>query len=197
MNGTATSVAAIVRHQVETARPGTFLWRRDFAGPDRAVETALSRLVAHDEIVRIRRGLYWRGKKTRFGMTRPDPLAAALAVAGPGSGPAGVAAAAVLGLTTQVPSVIEVAVPGKVPEPMKGIRFTARPFTRRECRLRPTEVAVIELMRTPHPIERPWKEVTAKIDDLIEAKTIRPDVISVEITEERNTGARQRWQSLR
>ena len=196
MNAAPTSIAGAVRRVVEAAPEKSFLRRKDFDGPDRAVETALSRLVSDEELIRVRRGLYWRGTKTRFGMTPPDTLEAALAVAGPGSGPAGVAAAAMLGLTTQTPSVVEVAAPGKAPEPMKGVRFRARPFTRREFRLSPAEVAVIEVMRTPGPVETPWSEVGVKVMDLVSAKKIRPDVVGGEIADERDIAARHRWQQL-
>ena len=65
---------------------------------------------------------------------------------------AGAAAAACqLGLTTQVPATVEVAAPGKVPEPVPGVRFTARPFIRRERELSPTEVAVLEVLRLLKP----------------------------------------------
>lgn len=122
------STATEVRRRAVAAPPGSFLRRKDFDGSDRAVESALRRRVLDGELIRVRRGIYYRGKPTRFGMTRPSILEAALAAAGLGAGPAGVAAAHLLGLTTQVPGVIEVAVPGKVPEPMPGVRFRLRPF---------------------------------------------------------------------
>ncbi len=50
-------------------------------------------------------------------MTRPSELETAVAVGGQGSGPSGVAAAQLLGLTTHVPATVEVTVPGKVPSP--------------------------------------------------------------------------------
>ena len=56
-------------------------------------------------------------------MTRPSAYQAALHIGGLGSGPASNAAAHALGLTTQVPSVVEVAVPGKTPDPFPGVRF--------------------------------------------------------------------------
>ena len=126
------SVAGAVRHRVERARPGTFFRRRDFEGTDRAVESALSRLVAEGELVRVRRGLYWRGKTTRFGMTHPSVLETAVAVGGPGTGPVGVAAAQLLGLTTQVPATVEVA----VLEVLRDPHATEVPWPRVEDRIR-------------------------------------------------------------
>lgn len=56
--------------------------RADFTDSDQAVESALSRLVANDELLRVRRGLYWNGQSTRFGMTRPTKRQVALRAAG-------------------------------------------------------------------------------------------------------------------
>jgi len=193
---TEASVAGAARRRVERAKPGTFFRRRDFEGTDRAVESALSRLAAEEELVRVRKGLYWRGKKTRFGMTRPTPLEVALAVAGPGSGPAGVAAAHHLGLTTQVPSVVEGAVPGRTPDPIRGIRFQSRPFSRRERRLTPTEIAVLEVLRDPGSAEAPWPRVVERIRELAGDGTVRAGVLGAEAVEEPGVQARERWASV-
>jgi len=193
---TEASVAGAARRRVERAKPGTFFRRRDFEGTDRAVESALSRLAAEEELVRVRKGLYWRGKKTRFGMTRPTPLEVALAVAGPGSGPAGVAAAHHLGLTTQVPSIVEVAVPGKTPDPIRGIRFRSRPFSRRERRLTPTEIAVLEVLRDPRTAEASWPLVVERIRELTADGTVRAGVLGAEAVEEPRVQARERWASV-
>lgn len=190
---TRESVAGATRHRIDRARAGTFFRRRDFEGGDRAVESALSRLAAEGELIRVRRGLYWRGKKTRFGMTHPSVLEAAVAVGGPGSGPAGIAAAHLLGLTTQVPSTVDVVVPGKTPEPMPGVRFRSRPYSRRERRLTPVEVAVLEVLRDPDATEAPWPAVEARIRELIANGTVRGRVLDAEATTEPRVKARERW----
>lgn len=190
---TTESVAGAARHRVAKARPGTFFRRRDFDGTDRAVESALSRLVAEGELIRVRRGLYWRGKKTRFGMTYPSVLETAVAVGGPGTGPAGIGAAQLLGLTTQIPAIVEVAVPGKVPEPMRGVRFRSRPYSRRERRLTPVEVAVLEVLRDPHAAEVPWGRVEERIRELLADGTVRAQVLDAEATSEPRVQARERW----
>lgn len=190
------STARAIRGRVERARPGTFFRCRDFAGGHRAIESALSRMTADGELIRARKGLYWRGKKTRFGMTRPSALEVALAVGGAGSGPAGVAAAQLLGLTTQVPATVEVAIPGKVPEPMPGVRFRSRPYTRREHRLRPAEVAVLELLRDPHAAEATWPQVVERIRELIADGSVRSAVLDISATEEPRVEARARWATV-
>lgn len=190
------SVAGAARHRINRTRPGTFFRRRDFEGGDRAVESALSRLAAEGELVRVRRGLYWRGKKTRFGMTHPSVLEAAVAVGGPGSGPSGTAAAHLLGLTTQVPSTIDVAVPGKTPEPMRGVRFHSRPYSRRERRLTPIEVAVLEVLRDLDAAEASWPRVVARIRELIADGTVRAGVLDAEASIEPRVKARERWTAV-
>lgn len=190
------STAAVVRDQVFAAGPGSFLRRKDFSGSDRAVESELSRLVLDGKLVRVRRGIYYRGKPTRFGMTRPSLLEAAIAVAGPGSGPAGVAAAHLLGFTTQLPGTVEVATPGKVPEPMPGVRFRLRPFGRRERRLTPAEVAVIEVLRDPGAAEASDDDIRVRVRKLVETGMIRASLVADEITEEHHVGARARWRAM-
>jgi len=190
------STAGAVRHAATHASPGTFLRRRDFAGTDRAVESALSRLAAEGELIRVRRGLYWRGSQTRFGMTRPSPLEVALAVAGPGAGPSGVAAAHALGLTSQVPGTVEVAVPGKVPQGLPGVRYRSRPYGRRERALRPLEVAVLEVLRDPDVTEMPWPTASARIDRLMDSGEVRREAVLAEAREESHRAARSRAVAL-
>lgn len=188
-----TTVAGSTKDRVRTTPEGTFLRRKDFAGSGGAVETALSRLVSGGELVRVRPGVYWVGKRTRFGMAPPSAFETALEVAGLGAGPAGVAAARVLGLTTQVPSVVEVAVPGKAPDPVPGIRFRSRSYVRREHGLTPTEVAVIETLRDPHSSEEDWSEIAKRVSDLVTEGVVRKDVLDEVIGEERHRAARERW----
>lgn len=191
-----TSVAGAAQRRVRSAPEGTFFTRAAFTGSDRAVESALSRLAAHGELLRVRRGLYWKGKSTRFGMTRPAPLQVALQVAGPGSGPAGVAAAHMLGLTTQVPSTSEVAVPGRVPEPLDGVRFRSRSFERRLRGLRPLEVAVLEVLRDPGAVEVEWTAAARRFSDLADVGEIRLKVVSEEAEQESVLMVRARLREL-
>jgi hypothetical protein len=181
---TKTPVAQSVREHIAAARPRTFWSRGDFDGPVTAIDTALSRLAAAHELIRVRKGLYWKGTQTRFGMTRPSAYEVALHVAGPGSGPASVAAAHELGLTTQVPSIFEVAVPGKTPDPYPGIRFRSRPYERRERGLRSLEVAVLEVLRDPTVIEASHDQLVARIRELIASDLIRADVLTSEANDE-------------
>jgi hypothetical protein len=109
----------------------------------------LADLVAEGELRRIRRGLYWRGATSPLGMAPPptDVLIAELAP-GPGVGPAGLYAANLLRLSTQVPRRAEVAVPARAPESFGSIRFVARPARsgRIQAGLNPAEVALLEVL---------------------------------------------------
>lgn len=191
-----TSVAGAAQQQIRSAPTGMFFVRADFSGSDSAVESALSRLAADGVLIRVRRGLYWKGKPTRFGMTRPTPLQVALQVAGPGSGPAGVAAAHMLGLTTQVPSTTDVAVPGRVPEPLDGVRFRARSYARRLRDLRPLEVAVLEVLRDPVAVDVDWPTVAERVSQLARRGAIRPDVLREEAADEAVPAVRHRLREL-
>ncbi len=68
------SIAHAVRARV-LRTGGDHLWTyRDFPEVGRAALAAsLSRLVKTDELVRVRRGVYYRPKKTAFGPSLPDP----------------------------------------------------------------------------------------------------------------------------
>jgi hypothetical protein len=107
-----------------------------------------------------------------------------------------VAAACHLGLTTQVPATVEVAAPGKVPEPVPGVRFTARPFARRERKLSPTEVAVLEVLREPLLAEASLEEVGRRIQRLVDVGQVRPQLIASSLADEHNLQARRHWAGM-
>ena len=191
------STAQAVRGHVTRTPVGRFIWPARLEGSRRAVEVEMSRLAAEGEVIRVRKGLYWKGPRTRVGMPLPRPLEVALEVAGPGSGPAGVSAAYSLGLTTQIPAIEQVAVPGRVPSAVAGVRFVSRSIERRIAGLRPVEVALIEVLRDgPAIIEQPWASVTAVVERLIAASGIRPELVVTQLGEEHHVAARQRWNDL-
>jgi hypothetical protein len=108
-----------------------------------------SDLVNQGELRRVRKGLYWRGVKTPLGMSPPpvDELVAELAPI-PGTGPAGLSAANVLHLSTQVPRRSQVAVPARPPGDLGAVSFVSRAARtgRRTAKLRPLEVALLEML---------------------------------------------------
>lgn len=191
-----TSIGQAVRDAVSAAGPDTLVQSRDFRGPAAGVESALGHLVDEGELVRVHEGLYWRGRVTRFGMTTPSPLELAITVAGPGSGPAGIAAAHTLGLTAQVPSIVEVAVPGPGPDRLPEVRFCARPYRRRLHALSPLEVAVLEVLRDPAAADVSWPDTRTRLAALMASSAARRVVILDEAAAESHRGARARASEL-
>ena len=191
------SVASSVRAEVAASPMRSFLSASDFDGSARAVESELSRLVAKGELTRVRKGLYWKGPKTALGMVPPRPLAVALQVGGPGSGPAGFTAASVMGLTTQVPATVEVAVPGCLPVAPPGVRFTLRHPSRRDLGLSVDEVALVEVLRDwPGTVESPWDELVDRVKELIDRGTVRPEHVAAEVKEAHRPALREGWRRL-
>ena len=120
------------------------------------------------------------------------------AFGGPGSGPAGVAAAYWLGLTSQVPSTYLAAVPTRVPTPWPGMRFTQRPVGRLLRALTPSEVAVLEVLRAgPAVVEAAWEELPTVITGLAASGAVRLTVLDEAAAEEPHRQARSRWAELR
>lgn len=191
------SAAQLVREQVEAAPTRSFITTGEMTGSRRAVECELSRLASSGAVIRVRRGLYWKGPRTRLGTPLPRPDEIALAVAGPGAGPAGLSAAAHLGLTTQVPAVDTIAVAGRTPAAPAAIRFVSRSVERRIRDLTPTEVAVIEVLREgPDLLEVSWEAFAAVVTRLADSKELRHKRITEQLRDERHVAARDRWRPL-
>jgi hypothetical protein len=106
-------VAKTVRQQIEGG--GERVWRfDDFAGMSiSAVAHVLSRLAHQGELERLSKGVYYRPRQTGLGKSRPNP-AALRKLAGTRKAvfPAGIAAANLLGFTTQIAGRGEVATSG-------------------------------------------------------------------------------------
>jgi len=190
-------VASAISAAVAALPERSFVRRSDFDAPRGPVHTALSRLCTAEALVRVRKGLYWKGSPTRFGMSRPAVDDIALEVGGPGSGPAGIAAAHWLGLTTQVPATFVVAVPTRAPKGWQSVEFSQRSLSRRLREMSPTEVALIEVLRSgPAVVEHPWESIASTVGGLVESGTIRPKLITQQIGDEPHRETRQRWHNL-
>jgi Family of unknown function (DUF6088) len=101
---------AFVRQQIE--RGGERLWRlEDFRDrPFAAVAQALSRLTRQGGLERLSKGVYYRTRDTSFGKSRPNPAAIQrLASRRKSVFPSGIAAANLLGFSTQTAKQNEVA----------------------------------------------------------------------------------------
>lgn len=139
------------RSTARVLRSSNRFWRfTDF--PDSSASAAqhlLSDMADRGVIMRVRKGLYWRGVPTPLGMSPPplDDLIREL-VGSRGVGPAGLSAANALGLSTQVPRRLHVAIPARTPEPTGPLWFVSRPTRtgRLSSRLTSTDVALLETL---------------------------------------------------
>jgi hypothetical protein len=139
-----------VRKRIEAG--GERAWRyADFEGlPFTAVAKVLSRLSHQGIIQRLGKGLYYRGRQTAFGPSWPNrTLLRSLPLRLKGVFPAGIAAANLLGFTTQNPTKVEVSTNGlSLPRQIIGkeaVVHTRRPDSWRA--LSETDVALLDLLR--------------------------------------------------
>ena len=191
------STAALVRDRVISTPRGSFVRSADFPGSSSAVDMALSRLAsATGPLVRVGRGVYWRGVDSRFGAGAPPALEAALEVAGPGSGPAGWSALRFLGLTTQIPALPHVAVPGRQPA-LRNARVSKRSNALRVL-LNPAEVAVLEVLREDwiDRIDGGQEALAEALRRLTTDGQVRPDSLD-EVAGRETSLVRRQWASQR
>jgi hypothetical protein len=103
-------VMAVIRRRIE--KEGERLWRlEDFQDlPFTAAAQALSRLAREGTLQRLSKGVYYSSRQTAFGKSRPNPTAIQrLATKRKNVFPSGLAAANLLGFTTQTARKGEVA----------------------------------------------------------------------------------------
>lgn len=145
-----TRVAGAVRTRIESG--GERLWRlEDFRDlPFGSVAQALSRLARTGLIERLSKGTYYRGRQTVFGRSKPNPASIQrLAACRSPIFPSGVAAANLLGFTTQTPARRELATSaGSLPRKLIGpdaVIHTRRPAAWAE--LLPEDAALLDFLR--------------------------------------------------
>lgn len=170
------SVASIVRKGIEDGRPGELWTYANFKTlPPMAVAAALSRLFRAGTIRRVRKGVYYSPRKTRFGELAPDSTSVAATLLkdkGIDWKPSGLPAYNGLGLTTQVSPTLTLDVPEKI--------YSLKTGTNAKLRLRPGvsvsglsdgERAVLDAMRDLRRIpDSTPAEAARKIRDLFVAK---------------------------
>jgi hypothetical protein len=144
------NTAETVRQRIESS--GERVWRlADFHGmPFTAVAQTLSRLTRQGVIQRLGKGLYYRPRQTAFGLSRPNSAQIrSLPVRRNRIFPAGIAAANLLGFTTQNPGRVEVATDGlSLPRLIVGketVVHTRRPESWRA--LSETDAALLDFLR--------------------------------------------------
>lgn len=180
-----------------TAARNRFFTVDDFIGSRSTVARALSRLVDDGELVRVKRGLYWRGTKTPLGMAPPSSAAILRAVYGKtaGVGPTRLDAARKLGLTTQVARTPAFAVPFVVEGLSLNFVNRARRTGRVRHRLTDAEVALFEVLYYwENTVELSSTDAVKRLRSLI-GKTIRPEAVAAASTTE-SARVRERLRAL-
>ena len=159
---------------IRDAPPRSFVRVAALPGSPAAARQAASRAARAGELVAVRRGLYYRGVPTRYGMTRPKVEEIALEVAGTrGVGPAGFSAARAWGVTTQVPPVYTLAVLHPI-DPIDGVRLVTRRNIAR-ADLTSLEIGLLELLRDLDVlVEAGWPVLVKRVRAAIDDKRIRP-----------------------
>lgn len=171
------TVAAEVRRRV--LRSSDRFWHvEDFDGDPHAVVLELRRLVEAGELERVRRGVYWRGRKTRFGMAVPPAVEAVREIVGEGEavGAAGWYATNILGLSTQLSPTPVVAVTRRPPTGLRGIRLVNRASRvgRRRAKLNEIEVTLLEALEGwDRYVELDRLEALERFAELLERDDVR------------------------
>lgn len=171
------STAATVQDKVTRSRE-RFFSADDFSDlPRAATVKSLERLAEDGELVRVRRGMYFRGKRYRWGMARPDERSLVEHMVGKyGVGPAGLSAANHLGLTTQMPAKSHYAVTGTSPRDLPAAKFVSRQRVgRRDHKLRWLEVAILEVLDDWTTLETTPERAVATIASLIRGNQADPN----------------------
>lgn len=164
----------LIRAKITRASPGSLFTVDDFSGSRSAVRTALCRLASERTLYRLRRGLYWKSSKARFGTGRPRLSDAVRKIAADrGIGPAGWTASYELGVSTQVPATPEFAIVG-FPPVLPGVIFYTR-WNLRRLGATYWEIGVLELLRAwPKYTDVTWPEFVRRVRDLWSRRAIDP-----------------------
>jgi hypothetical protein len=169
-----------MRERQRVLRSRDRFWRpEDLKGSASTKQHLLTSLVDEGELRHVRRGLYWRGAKSPLGMSPPrtESLIRELAP-GPGVGPAGLYAANLLRLSTQVPRRAEIALPTRAPESLGSVTFVARPArsARAKAGLTSTEVALLEVLGSwERAVEASPADAWQRLQELLRSGQVRPD----------------------
>jgi hypothetical protein len=127
--------------------PGRMFSYEDFDDlPASAVASALSRLKARGAIKRARKGIYYVPRRSVLGEVPPDPALVSNAASRGAVHLAGLSAANALGLTTQVPSHLELAVENRRITLPHAVMALPR-FGTTRGKLSRSESALLEVLR--------------------------------------------------
>lgn len=187
-----TSPAAVIRKTPERS----FVHVRRLPGSPTAARKAASRAAKDGLLLPIRRGLYYRGHRTRYGIAAPHPDEIARAVLGNrGLGPAGYSAARAWGVTTQIPPAWHVATLRTV-DPIDGVvQHERRNLARLD--LNEKEIALLELLRSPEVyVEAGWDALVDKVRAALRSGEISAERLREALPGERNRAVRDNFARL-
>jgi hypothetical protein len=166
------------------------IWHiEDFTGTPKAVNNELRRLVERGELQRVRRGVYWRGRMSRFGMHGVDEGEAVQTVVGQDEaiGATGWNATNILGLSTQIAPIESLAVTHRVPEGLDRVKVVSRTARtgRRKAGLSGLEVTVLEALEGwDRYVEVGPAEAVRRFGQILRRPDVRiPKLISASTTE--------------
>ena len=176
IRGAAQTPAAKIRRRI-LASQNKFWHSSKLPGPESTIQHLLTQLDRDGELTHVRKGLYWRGTKTPLGMSPPpnDSLTNTIVKTANGIGPAGLSAANLLKLSTQVPRYSMIAVPHRAPTSLGSVTFVSRASRtdRRTARLTSHEVALLEALEGwDRIIEIPMDEAWIKMSKLLISKDL-------------------------
>ncbi len=175
----------------------SFFAASDVPGDATAVHPLLSRLAAdpQSDIARVKNGLYWKRPAAGVLGIRPNgpaPRSAGIAAAGRGAGLAGDSAVNALGWSTQVPATPSVAVVGRPPKGVRGVRFVSRSNLAR-LELTAAEVTLLEALRVSHAnLDIDPSLIPKALRSMAAAGTVRLDRLITAAQSDRAPLARQR-----
>jgi hypothetical protein len=176
-DGRRQSTAREVRRRILGSRDR--IWRvEEFDGSVDAVQSELRRLVKAGELEHLRRGVYWRGHRTRFGMTVASETQALRKVLGHqvAIGATGWHATNLLGLSTQVSPVEMLAITARPPAGFSHLKLVdrSRRVERREQRLNDLEITVLEALEGwDRYVEEPSERASARFRALLGRDNVR------------------------
>jgi hypothetical protein len=152
----------------------------DGDGSPDAVNAELRRLTQHGDLEHVRRGVYWRGAKSRFGMALPRTGSALRRVLGDKEavGAAEWYATNLLGLSTQVSPTEVLAVSRRPPKGFGQVRLVNRATRtgRRDYKLNDLEVTILEALEGwDRYVEASADEALARFVELIKSDEVRAE----------------------
>jgi len=197
MTNTASTTIIAPAAAIRSARPRSFVRLETLPGTDAARRKAVSRAVEEGDLIKVRHGLYYRGAKTRYGMTGPSVVEVALEALGRrGVGPAGFSAAREWSLTTQVPPALHIAAL-KPAKDLPGIALTIRSNLDR-IGLTYKEIALVELLRDPEVyVEGGWRVLVEAVAAATAAREVRIGKVLAVADSERDVNTRANAARLR